>query len=334
MATLTTYSSISPRTNAYAVARLLKRALPFLVLEKFGQTYVMPKNKTDVAKFRRYNALPINTTPLTEGVTPNGQPLTVTDYTATLTQLGDFVTITDVIQDTHEDPVLQEASAILGEQAAQSVETMRWGILTACTNVFYANGTALNAVNTVLALPHQRAVTRALAAQNARPITTIVRSTPDWGTVNVQAGYVALAHPNLENDIRNMANFISSENYGTITPWENEIGKIENVRYLSSTIFAPKPDAGGAIAGLTTPVLSTTGTDADIYQIAYIARDAYGIVPLKGQNAVDVMVVNPHPAPSDPLAQRGTAGWKSFQTAVILNDAWMAILNVGCSAIQ
>ncbi len=334
MATVTTYSSISPRTNAYAVARLLKRALPFLVLEKFGQTYVLPRNKTDVAKFRRYNALPINTTPLTEGVTPNGQALTVTDYTATLTQLGDYVTITDVIQDTHEDPVLQEASAILGEQAAQSIETMRWGILTACTNVFYANGSVTTAVNTVISLTHQRAVTRALSSQNTRPITSVVRSTPDWGTVNVQAGYVGLVHPNLENDLRNMTNFVSVENYGSLSPWENEIGKVENVRYLSSTIFAPTANGGGAISGLATPVLSTGGTNADLYQVLYVGRDSYGIVPLKGMNAVEIMVVNPHAAPSDPLGQRGTAGWKTMQTAVILNDAWMALLNVACSALQ
>ena len=88
---LTTYGDISPRTAVYAIVQMLKRALPNLVLERFGQTYVVPNNKSKVASFRRYEALALATTPLTEGVTPVGSSLTFTDYTATLVQYGDFL---------------------------------------------------------------------------------------------------------------------------------------------------------------------------------------------------------------------------------------------------
>ena len=84
----TTYGDISPRTAAYAEKELLKRGLPFLVLEKFGQAKPLPENNTKVMKFRRYNALPNTPQALTEGVTPTGQALTATDVTATLTQYG------------------------------------------------------------------------------------------------------------------------------------------------------------------------------------------------------------------------------------------------------
>lgn len=33
---LTTYGDISPRTAAYVITELLKRAMPYLCLEKFG----------------------------------------------------------------------------------------------------------------------------------------------------------------------------------------------------------------------------------------------------------------------------------------------------------
>jgi len=33
---------------------MLTRALPLLVFEKFGQTYPLPTNSTQTAKFRRY----------------------------------------------------------------------------------------------------------------------------------------------------------------------------------------------------------------------------------------------------------------------------------------
>ena len=75
MATPMLYGDISPRTAAHAVAKMLTRGVPLLVLEKFGQTYVMPNKSTKVAKFRRYNSLPFALTPLVEGVTPAGSPL-------------------------------------------------------------------------------------------------------------------------------------------------------------------------------------------------------------------------------------------------------------------
>lgn len=324
----TAYGDISPRTAAYAEKELLKRGLPYLVLEKFGQAKALPEASTKVIKFRRYNALPNTPTTLTEGVTPAGQTLAVTDVTATLAQYGDKVTITDVILDTHEDPTLNESVALLGEQAAQMIEKMRFGVLKAGTNVLYANGASRNAVNTAITITLQRRAVRALKRQNARFITSIVRSTPSYGTENVAPGFVALIHPDLEADVRGLAGFVPAEKYGTMTPWENELGKCEDVRYVSSTIFEPWADAGGAKGTM----LSTTGTNADVYPVLFMGRDAYGIVALKGMFALTPMVVNPKPSDSDPLAQRGHVAWKAMQTCVILNDSWMIRGEVAATA--
>lgn len=324
----TQYGDISPRTAAYAEKELLKRGLPFLVLEKFGQAKALPDNSTKVIKFRRYNALSNTPVTLTEGVTPTDQALSVTDYTATLSQYGGLTTISDVILDTHEDQTLNEAVTLLGEQAAQMIEKMRFGVLKAGTNVLYANGAARNAVNTEIDINLQRRAVRALKRQNARFITSIVRSTPAYGTENVAPGYVALIHPDLEASVRSLTGFVPAEKYGSITPWENELGKCEDVRYVSSTIFEPWTDAGGAKGTM----LSTSGTNADVYPILFLARDAYGIVALKGAFALTPMVVNPKPSDSDPLAQRGKVSWKAYQTAVILNDAWMVRCEVAARA--
>lgn len=324
----TTYGDISPRTAAYAEKELLKRGLPFLVLEKFGQAKPLPSNSTKVMKFRRYSALPNTPVTLTEGVTPASQQLSVVDVTATLAQYGGLTTISDVILDTHEDNTLNEAVNLLGEQASQMIEKMRFGVLKAGTNVLYANGAARNAVNTAISLTLQRRAVRALKRQNARFITSIVRSTPSYGTEAVAPGYVALIHPDLEADVRGLSGFVPAEKYGSMTPWENELGKVEDVRYVSSTIFEPWADAGGAKGAM----LSTTGTNADVYPVLYVARDAYGIIALKGMFALTPMVVNPKPSDSDPLAQRGHVSWKAYQTAVILNDAWMVRGEVAATA--
>jgi len=325
---MTTSGDISNRTAVFAVAEMLYRATPYLVFEKFGQTYVLPNNSTKVAKFRRFEALDATPNTLSEGVTPTAKTLSVTDVDATVVQYGDLVTITDVVQDTNEDPVLKQGTEVLGEQAAEMIENVRFGILKAGTNVYYANGSARSDVNTKMTRALQRKITRFLKSQKARMITKIVRSTPSYGTVAVAPSYVAVCHPDCDSDIRDMDGFKDVIDYGSVTPWENEIGSVEGVRYVYSTVITPWADAGGAAGTM----ISTTGTNADVYPILFIARDSYGIVPLKGQNSLSPMVVNPKPTDSDPLAQRGHISWKTMQTCVILNQAWMVRAEVAVTA--
>lgn len=348
MSAVTSYGDISPAVAAYSVVRMLKRAMPYLHLEKFGQTYPLPTNSTQTAKFRRYFMqgttgaagpdavggdafyIPLATTPLVEGVTPAGSMLANQDYTVQLKQYGDFITITDVIEDTHTDPVLQQATEILGEQAAVTVETLRFNVLKAGTNVWYANSVAgRSSVVAAISLADQRRVTTGLNRQNAKKITQVVASNPDFNTKSVEAAYMAVCHPDLETDIRSMTGFTPVASYGPHTsPFEGEIGSVEQVRYLTSTVMAPWADAGGAKGAMR----STSGTSADVYPVIIFGRDAFGIVPLKGKSSMTPMVVNPKPAPGDPLGQRGTVGWKLWTSTVILQDAFMARLEVAATA--
>ena len=66
----TTTGALSTMLNAHAIFQFLVRALPYLVLEKFGQAYPLPERSTKQIKFRRYEALSATPTKLTEGVTP------------------------------------------------------------------------------------------------------------------------------------------------------------------------------------------------------------------------------------------------------------------------
>ncbi len=322
--------SIPTMVNAYVALQLLVRALPYMVFEKFGQAYPLPEKSTRTIKFRRYEALDATPAKLTEGVTPNSQDLKVTDLQVTLDQYGDLVTVTDVLLDTTDSPVLEQATAVVGEQAAEMLERVRIGVLLGGSNVEYANGAARNAVNTPISTNMQRRITRKLQAQRARNINEIIRSTPSFNTENVSPGFVAVCHPDCDADIREMKGFIDVKDYGSVPSMENEIGAVEKVRYLYSDLLEAYPDAGGA-AGST--VVSTTGTNADVYPILYIAKDAYGIVPFKGTNAITPVVLQPTPCESDPLGQRGHIGWKAMQTAVILNQAWMVRGEVAVSVL-
>lgn len=330
------YGDITPRTAAYAADRMLARAQPYLCMAKFGQLQSIPKGRTKVVKWRRYNAIALATTPLTEGVTPSSTTVTNTDVTATLAQYGDRVRLTDVILDTHEDPVLGEFSDILGEAAGQTKETLLYNVLKAGTNALFSNGADRGAVNTAISADVLRRAIRALKRQNARMITSMLAATDKVDTHPVPPCYVAFCHPDLERDLQAISGFIRVQNYGTWKPLgDNEIGSFENIRFLTSTLYTPFVGAteGSATAnGMITSTHGAGGVRVDVYPTLIVGKDAYADVALAGAGAITPMVVNPSPSDSDPLAQRGHASYKFYHAAAILNDAWMIRVESGATA--
>jgi N4-gp56 family major capsid protein len=317
------YNDISPRTQAYADRRLLTRAVPNNILGQFGQVRTLPARNTKTINFRRYNKLAAATTPIQEGVTPTGKTLTKTDLQVSLNQFGDFVWITDQIQDFHEDPILKESTDILGEQAGETYDLLRAGVLKAGTNVLYANGTTRSAVNSVVTRDMIRTVIRILKRQEAKVLTSIVKAGPNIQTNPIPPAYVAVCHADLQPDFERLAGWIPIHQYASSQGAINgEIGSIGELRVVIDNNLTPWADAGGLAA--TNSTLSTTGTQSDVYPILVFAKDAYGLVELSGKNAVQTYVNNPKPSDSDPLAQRGTVGWKGYHAAIILQDLFMA----------
>lgn len=328
---VTTYGDISQRTANWAAKEMLKHAEPVLVLGKFGQTKPIPPNKAEQVKFRRPVPFATATTALTEGVTPVAHKITYEDVSVTLQQYGDIVEITDKVADISEDPVLSNVVMLSGEQAAATTEELLWGILKAGTNKFYANGTQRTDVNTIVSVNKQHAVIRNLRINRAMPVTQILDGSSNTLTRPIEGGYVAFAHTDLEHDIRALAGFTPVAQYGSRKPLCNEeLGSVENVRYILSPVLEPYLDGGGAKGSMK----STTGTSADVYPIVFVTRDYYAVCPLAGKGAVKPMVLNPGvPSKSDPLGQRGYVGWKTWWAGCILNESWGAVLEVAVTAL-
>lgn len=326
----TTYSNLSQRTNAYAAKEMLAHAEPIACLSKFGMIKPMPKNKANTIKFRRPVPLAVATTPLTEGTPPTSQALSYEDVTVALSQYGNVVEITDVVHDLAEDPVLKDASMMCGEQAMETIETLMWGVIRGGTNVVYANGSARNAVNTVLTLNKQRAITRTLKNNRGKKVTNMLSSSVKFNTEAVAAAYIAFAHTDLEADIRGLAGFTPTEKYGSMQAIPYEIGKVEDVRYVLTPVLDSFADAGGTAGSM----VSTSGSAADVYPIVYVAKDAYGHVALKGSDAITPTIINPGQLDkSDPLGQKGMVGWKYYHKSFIANQAWMVRAEVAATAL-
>lgn len=330
----TTYGDIDQRTAAWAATKMLRHAEPVTILGKFGQIVSLPRNKAATVIFRRAKVYGALTTPLVEGVTPTAQKYSYEDVSATVKEYGGFFELTKFVMDFAEDPVMANMIKSAGEQAAYTAEAVTYGVLKAGTNVFYANGAARASVNTPISLTKQKAVTRALAAQKAVMKTGVLDGSPKFATKPIEPAFIAVGHTDLDADIRALPNFVPAAQYGTrslISPME--IGSVENVRYVLSPDLGAIADAGGALGGSGSNMLSTSGVNADVYPILYFGEDAFGVVALKGEDAVTPMVVQPKPTQGDPLGQRGSVGWLIRHVAVILNNLWMARLEVAVSAL-
>ena len=325
--TTTGYSSpgISQRTNVYAEKQMLRWAKPIMVLEKLGLAKQMPKNKSDTIKFRRPRVFAAVNIPLVEGVTPSAVAFSYEDVAVSMKQYGMVVEITDKIEDLHEDPVLNDATIQCGENIGRTIEALNYAVVRAGTSVFYTNGTQRTDVNTPISLNKLRAAVRYLKSQKAMKITKILSGSSDFATRPVEAAFVAVCHTDVESDVRNLAGFTPVAEYGQRSPIsENEFGTVEEIRFITSSDLTPFADAGGAKAGASGTMVSTTGTSADVYPIIIFGQDAWGLIALRGQGAVSPSIIPVNQkTKDDPLGQRGYVGWKTWHAALILNQTWM-----------
>lgn len=320
-------ADISQRTLAYADLNLLKRAVANNVFGRWGQPRTLPKKKSATITFRRYAALSSDPVVLLEGVTPAGQNRSYTDYTCTLHQYGDFIKFTDVIRDIAEDPILNDNIEALGQQADEMMDKMRFGVLKAGSNKLLANGTVRTDVNSVPTRDLFRTAVRILEAQKAKYLQEMIQGGSKINTFPIPSAYIGVCHTDLRPDLERCSGWKDVSEYAAnMGSIPGEMGSLGMVRFVGDTNCVPFADGGGLKA--TNGVLSTGGTQADVYPIIVISKDAYGVVPLAGVNAMETLISNPSASDSDPLAQRGSQGWKGWNGCVILNDAWLLRVEV------
>lgn len=339
---VTAYGSITPTQAAYSAKTLLERAIPFLILEQIGQMKPLPANNTKTINFRRHKlsavanqvgangevltAGSLSAFSLSEGTTPTELGTTMQNVDVTLAQYGAVVGISDITEDTHIDDVLTEYMGILGENAGQVIEAMRWlGIVgDVSVNTYLAGGVgAEGSIVAPFSAAELRAAVRSIRANHGRPITKVVKSDVRYGTQACEPSFVAICHSDLEGTIRKQlgANFTPVADYGSnMTPLQGEFGNFENIRFLSSTLLGKRANAGAAV-GTAVNLHSDAGVNVNLYDVLVFGADAWAGIALKGEFAVTPTMVRATPTDSDPLAQRSKAGYKTMQAVKVLQPA-------------
>ena len=324
---------------------ILAHSIPVEVLGITGMQKATPKNNgktVSMRRYRPYGALATNENTknrpivdatahiLTEGTAPTADTLVPDDVEISLTQYGCLYQLSDQTVDMYEDDVPSEMKKQCGERVGLLREMVRYGIVKAGTNVFYSGGTTRGTVDEKLTLKVLRKASRTLQANHAKKITGILAPSVNIGTLPVESAYLVFVHTDAEADVRDLAGFVHVSEYGQRKVVnENEIGSVENFRFITSPELAPYTDSG-ALTGATG--LFSSGTKVDVYPFIICGEDAWGQLALRGDNALDPTWIPPgEKSKSDPLGQRGFVGAKFYFACKILNEGWLAVIEAGVS---
>jgi len=348
------YGTVASRNLIRAAQGMLEHAQPITVLGDFGTQREMPQNSTDTLVFRRtlpFGASTAGTTienstryvgtpditasnfVLAEGVTPNSNTITFQDVTVQLQQYGVLFKYSSKTEQLYEDDIPGEMVKLTGETLAEVMELVRYGVLKAGSTVIYANGSSRASINTAISLNSIRKAARTLESNRCRRVTSRLAPGVNFGTRAVQPAYVVFCHTDAVSDIRNLPGFTRVEEYGSFKPiHDREIGACEDFRFISSPLLKSFLAAGASVG--SSGMLSVGGTSVDVYPFIVIGEDAWGQVALKGMSAIKPVVLKASQTNhANPLGQFGYVGASTWFATVRLNDAWMARIEAGVTAL-
>lgn len=348
------YGTVASRNLIRAAQGMLEHAQPITVLGDFGTQREMPQNSTDTLVFRRtlpFGASTVGTTiegssryvgtpditasnfVLAEGVTPNANTISFQDVSVTLQQYGVLFKYSSKVEQLYEDDIPGEMVKLTGETLAEVMEMVRYGVLKAGSTVVYTNGSSRSAVNTAISLNALRKAARTLESNRARRVTSRLAPGVNFGTRAVQPAYIVFVHTDAVADVRNLPGFTRVEEYGSFKPiHDREIGACEDFRFISSPLLKSFAGAGAAVS--TSGMLSIGGANVDVYPFIIIGEDAWGQVALKGMSAIKPVVLKASQTNhANPLGQFGYVGASTWFATVRLNDAFMARIEAGVTAL-
>ena len=318
---LTSSGGLSGQFQKYFNPKLLDHAVNTLVLNQFGLSATLPKNKgANIVRFTRQDVgLSSNVQTLVEG-TPIAvfRDTTLAFIDATLQLFGEAGRYSDLLQWEEIFNILDVQTQQFGEDFALKCDDL---ILNAVIpNVSGSSkryGTGL-ATQTFAGLQAAVGVSTSLfSVQAALDDFTLLSENL---APKIGGEYVCIIPPRLARDVMNDAKFIAAGQYGTNKGLFNgEIGRLYDVRFVVST---------NTWSENTTENTRTVGSYAatTVFSAISTGRSSYGIPALAGNSpkSPSIVIVNT-PDSLNPLNQYTTMGWKAYYTSILLNNAFVVV---------
>lgn len=304
-------NALTAEQHTFFVDEMLERLIPNLTWMKYGMKKNIPRRKGATANFRRLNRLAVSTTALTEGVTPDGVDLNVTAVNAVVKEYGNWTKISEFLDMTGYDPLLQETSGLMGENAGESMDAVTRDVVAAGTNVLYAGGRTSRA--TVTATDKITPTDILKARRILRNNKVKMMRLPDG-----KKGYVAMIPVDVANDLMQTTDWRESQiRNNTDNYAEGVIGMMYGIWFVEVDTPVVYPAAGAA--------------GIDVWGTIFLGEGAFAVPDIEGSSKPEIIV---HTAGSagtnDPLNQFNTIAWKSAFAVVRLQE--LAILRYESAA--
>ena len=299
---VTTTAQVDPAVGIWYERTLLQPATQEYIYAEFGEKFSIGRKAGNTIKMRRYARYAAALTPITEGITPNGHKQSKVDILAQVSQYGDFAIVTDVVDLTVEDANITIEVDRQNDQMQNTIDQLtRNAIVNSASSTTCSNGVP---TGTLLNKTDIDSVRQTLRNADADYMTELVRAGTGQGTSPIRPSFIGFADTDLEDDLETVSGFKHSANYsGQQNIHAAEWGATGNVRWLTST-------QGFVSSGN--------------YSNPIIGKQAFGIIDINGGNAK--AIIKGFGDGDDPLNQRATVGWKMWQVARILNDAFIHVL--------
>lgn len=301
---------------------------------------------TTTAKWRRYENVAPTTTPLAELTGNLALPVrdsivpTITDITSTVQKYGQYFLINETVDLVLFSTETDQLVKVLGISAGRSLNFLQRNEFEDNSTQFFSNGASVAAVNTVIDSTAIRRATNFLDRNVAMKFTPMTLGSTNIATTPIRPAYWGICHVDVEEDIRDLAKFISVEKYaGQTVTASGEFGTVDGVRFISTSDASI--DLGGGATGGTN--VRETSTNADVYQVIIYGEEAVGSLGFgtahtkeiytAGDKLPAVQMITHAKGSSgiaDPLDELQTIGWKSWHASQVLNVLWTTAIN--CAA--
>jgi len=323
---VTTTDQLPDALGKYYVAKTLYEASHYLVWYLFAQKAPYMEGNGDKVKWRRILRLDSTPKRLEQAVTNTGQRMDKVDLLMTVDWYGDHVLYSDRVIFENRDPVLKQATKVLGDQAGEMLDKVLRNVYVAGTNVLYAAddaGTIGAARSNVAGRINNRILDKAirnLRMNRAKPWKKSIAAGPGQGTVPVRDAWPAITDAETLYDLElYVAGYRSVHEYGQFNKLhESEQGCYKNIRF-----FLTDNGISWNTGSTTIPTgIDYTTSNVNVHATVIFGQDAIGAVRLGGKDTpVEFIAHKPGSAGSaDPLNQRGSAGWKAPQAGKILDQ--------------
>lgn len=326
----------NPGEKAYLVGKQIKPGFMTDVREKTVITRLsgipqatLSKNSGDTIETTRLKTNEVRTDELVGGNDPVVRDSESEQLSYPLKRFGNTYRWLKHVVDTHESPIIKQKMSTAKSDAERSIETLSCDIIRGGSSVIRADGFARNEVTMGVRKGLFSLGTRILERNEAPFFNEMQKSTPQYGSIDIDQCWFAFFDPTLSEEIRRLDGFTKAKEYTSrLTPLPGEIGTInDKIRCISSNFMKPWMGAGGTVDTTLVDGDAISGK-ANVYPIVIAAKDSFEFGGFGGKNGAEIHVHNPTLSNSDPAANKGFVTWLAWHGGMITQDKWLTRIEV------